>query len=669
MPAKDLLWEPSDDVVAASNLTAFARWLRTRRGIQVDGYQQLWRWSVDDLDGFWGALWEYFDIQASAPPQAVLADRAMPGATWFPGARLNYVEHVFRAADPERPAIVSIDEDDRRTEWSWAELRQRTAGFAAHLRRLGVQPGDRVVGYLPNIPHAVVAFLAAASIGAVWSSCGQDFAPASAVDRFAQLEPVVLITANGYVYGGRRQDRRTAVDDLRRGLPTLRGTVLVDNLGLPHDPADGTVVWEEATGGEAELVCEPVGFDHPLWVLFSSGTTGIPKGIVHGHGGILLEHLKYTVLHLDLGPDDRFLWYTTTTWMVWNVLVAGLLSGATIVLYDGSPAHPDIDRLWQVADACEVSVLGMSAGYLTTCEKNGVRPARDYRLTALRSVNSTGSPLPESGYRWVYDNVSSVVPVVSASGGTDMCSAFVGGAPWLPVHAGEIPAPCLGAAVAAWDEAGHPVVDQVGELVITAPMPSMPLRFWNDSGETRYRDAYFGAYPGVWRHGDWITVTSRGGVVVHGRSDATLNRMGVRLGSAEIYQAVESLPEIQDSLVVGVEEPDGGYWMPMFVALAPKARLDDDLRARIRDVIRKQASPRHVPDEIVQVPAIPHTLTGKRLEVPIKKILLGTPRGSAVNTGSIDRPELLDVYVELSVERTRQRRISNGAVPGDHAGR
>ncbi|MFG1667751.1 acetoacetate--CoA ligase [Streptomyces sp. Y7] len=666
MPERDLLWKPSDDVIAASNLTKFARWLRTRRGIDVDDYQRLWQWSVRDLEGFWGALWEFFDISASAPPSAVLADRAMPGATWFPGSRLNYAEHVFRAADPERPALIAVDENGRRTDWSWAELRRRTAALAAHFRELGVRPGDRVVGYLPNIPQAVVAFLATASVGAVWSSCGQDFAPASAIDRFVQLEPVVLITADGYLYGGRRQDRRSALDELRTSLPTLRGTVLVDNLGLRYDFTDTTVAWEEATGSEAELACAPVAFDHPLWALFSSGTTGKPKGIVHGHGGILLEHLKFTVLHLDLRPGDRFLWYTTTSWMVWNVLVSGLLSGATIVLYDGSPAHPGTDRLWQVADDCEVSVLGVSAGYLLACEKSGVQPAAHYELAALRSVNSTGSPLPESGFRWVRDNVSAVVPVVSASGGTDTCSAFVGGAPWLPVRAGEIPAPCLGAAVAAWNEAGQPVVDQVGELVITEPMPSMPLHFWNDEDGARYRDAYFGTYPGVWRHGDWITVTSHGGIVVHGRSDATLNRMGVRLGSAEIYQAVESLPEVLESLVVGVEEPDGGYWMPMFVALAPDARLDDSLRARIEEAIRTQASPRHVPDEIVRVPAVPHTLTGKRLEVPVKKILLGTPAASAVNAGSVDQPELLALYAELAAERRRGARLGDGAAPADH---
>ena len=665
MPEQDVLWEPSDDVIKASNLTKFSQWLRTTHGIRADDYQQLWQWSIRDLEGFWGALWEFFDIKASAPPSAVLADRVMPGATWFPGARLNYAEHVFRAADPERAALIAVDENGRRVDWSWTELEQRTAAIAAHFRKLGVQPGDRIVGYLPNIPHAVVAFLAAASIGAVWSSCGQDFTSAGAIDRFAQLKPVVLITADGYLFGGRRQDRRSAVDELRRGLPTLRGTVLVDNLGLPLDSAEDVVGWDEATRGEAELICTPMAFDHPLWTLFSSGTTGKPKGIVHGHGGILLEHLKYTVLHTDLKPGDRFLWYATTSWMLWNFLVSGLLSGATIVLYDGSPAYPNTDRLWQLADACEVSILGVSAGYLLACEKNGVRPAANYKLAALRSVNSTGSPLPASGFRWVNENVSSTIPVLSVSGGTDMCSAFVGGAPWLPVRAGEISAPCLGAAVAAWNEAGQPVVEQVGDLVITEPMPSMPLRFWGDEDGARYRDAYFGTYPGVWRHGDWATVTAHGGIVVHGRSDATLNRMGVRLGSAEIYQAVESLPEVLEALVVGVEEPDGGYWMPMFVSLAPDAQLDDSLRARITEAIRIQASPRHLPDEIIQVPAIPHTLTGKRLEVPIKKILLGTPAGSAVNVSSIDRPELLGMYAELSAGRRRQRTSSNGAALDD----
>ncbi len=638
-------WTPDAQTLADANITRFLAWLaETGRG-DLDGYAQLWAESVRDIEWFWDAVWHYFDVQAATPPRVVLGSRTMPGAEWFPGATLNYVNEVFRHATSARPALVVAGEDGS-CEWSWARLRSETAAFAAYLRGLGVRPGDRVVGYLPNIAEALVAFLAAASVGAIWAVCNQDLAVSGVVARLGQLEPTVLVASDGSVYGGKRHDRRAELAQIRSRLPSLRATVVVPRLGLDIDGDIAT--WSEVTNSEAQLEISPVPFDHPLWVLFSSGTTGTPKGIVHGHGGVLLEHLKHLSLHLDLKPDDRFLWQSSTSWMMWNLLVSGLLVGSTVVLYDGSPTHPHTDSLWQVVSDHRVTLFGAGAGYLLACAKEELHPGRDYPLEALRAVGSTGSPLPAAGFRWVQDGVGRQIPVVSASGGTDVVTAFIGGCPLVPVVAGELSCLFLGAAVQAWSDAGRPVIGEAGELVLTEPMPSMPVFFWNDADGSRYRKAYFEKYPGVWCHGDWITITDRGSVVVHGRSDATLNRMGVRMGSAEIYHAVELLPEVRDCLVVGVERDDGGYWMPLFVDLADDAELDDGLRARITAAIRTGASPRHVPDAILQVPGIPRTMTGKRLEIPIKRILLGAAPGDVVAPSAVDKPELLGVFAEYA---------------------
>ncbi|MEV0359326.1 acetoacetate--CoA ligase [Nocardia sp. NPDC050697] len=636
-------WVPAERDIAAARITDFARFAGVRAGREFDGYSALWQWSVDDLPGFWHALWDYFRLGAIGGE--VLASREMPGAEWFPGTRINYVDQVVRAVNPERPAIVQITEEHEPREVSWAELVDDTAALARTLRGLGVGPGDRVAGYLPNIPEAVVAFLATASIGAVWSACGQDYSPKAALDRLGQLEPVVLVAADGYSYGGRTHDKREDLAAVRAGLPTLRGTVVVPRLGLP---VDDVTPWAEAVAvTEAQppvITTEPVAFDHPLWIVFSSGTTGLPKGIVHGHGGVLLEHLKAVALHADIGPDDTFFWYTSPSWMMWNFQVAGLLTGATIVTYDGSPTHPDPGALWRIAAETGTTVLGTSPGYVLACIKDGLLPRTAFDLSALRTVGITGSSLPPASSEWIGANAGAHVQVSSISGGTDVVSAFAGGTRTVPVWPGELSAPYLGVALDAFDPDGKPVRDEVGELVVTAPMPSMPVRFWNDADGHRYHDAYFDTFPGVWRHGDWITLTGHGSVVVHGRSDSTLNRHGIRMGSADIYQSVERLPEITEALVIGVEQPDGGYWMPLFVTLAPGADLTDELRARIASTIRTEVSPRHVPDEVIVAPGIPHTRTGKKLEVPIKKLFQGAEAGRVVERSAVDDPELLDWY-------------------------
>ncbi|MFF9316007.1 acetoacetate--CoA ligase [Streptomyces sp. NPDC014748] len=646
------LWQPDPQRTADAQITEFQAWAAEHHGAPAEGgYPALHRWSVEQLDTFWKAVTEWFDVRFSTPYARVLGDRSMPGAEWFPGARLNYAEHALRAAEarPDEPALLHLDETHEPRPVSWAELRRQVGSLAAELRALGVRPGDRVSGYLPNVPQAVVALLATAAVGGVWTSCAPDFGARSVLDRFQQVEPVVLFTVDGYRYGGKEHDRRDVVAELRRELPTLRAVVHIPLLGTPAP--EGAVEWSALTSADVAPVFEQVPFDHPLWVLYSSGTTGLPKAIVQSQGGILVEHLKQLGLHCDLGPRDRFFWYTSTGWMMWNFLVSGLLTGTTIVLYDGSPGHPDTGAQWRVAERTGATLFGTSAAYVMACRKAEVHPARDFDLSSVRCVATTGSPLPPDGFRWLHDEVGDDVWIASVSGGTDVCSCFAGAVPTLPVYIGELQAPCLGTDLQSWDPSGAPLTDEVGELVVVNPMPSMPIHFWNDPDGSRYHDSYFAMYPGVWRHGDWITLTSRGSVIIHGRSDSTLNRQGVRMGSADIYEAVERLPEIKESLVIGVEQPDGGYWMPLFVHLAPGAVLDDALLDRVKRTIREQLSPRHVPDEIIAVPGIPHTLTGKRIEVPVKRLLQGTPLEKAVNPGSIDDLDLLRFYENLARKR------------------
>ncbi|MFB7087849.1 acetoacetate--CoA ligase [Streptomyces sp. NPDC056296] len=641
------IWLPDPAEAAGTRIARFADLVARRTGIVHADYQSLWTWSVQDLPGFWTAVGEFFDVRTSERWECVLDDAPMPTTRWFPGARLNYAEHALRAGDPVGTAVVSVGEDGTTSYTTWNELRDQVGALAAWLRRRGVTAGDRVVGYLPNTSHAVTAFLATASIGAVWSACGQDYGADGAANRFAQLEPVVLFAADGYRWNGQQHDRRAETDALRTELPSVRVTVQIPNLGLPASTDADTVRWEDALAEPAQCVFQQVAFDAPLWVLFSSGTTGTPKGIVHGHGGVLLEHSKLLGLHLDLKPGDRFLWYTTTNWMMWNLVVSGLLVGATIVLYDGSPTHPGPERLWELAAEHRTSVLGVSPGYLQASAKAGLEPGRALDLSALRILGSTGAPLPAQSYHWVRDHVGTRVQVASTSGGTDIVSGFAGSAPTTPVWPGEISAPLLGVALQAFDTEGRPVTGKVGELVVTRPMPSMPLYFWNDPDGTRYHQAYFGAYPGVWRHGDWMTRTAHGSLVVSGRSDSTLNRHGVRLGSADIYAVVDELPGIRESLVIGAELADGAYWMPLFVVLEPDHELNEALRDLIKTAIRTHASPRHVPDAIIQVPALPHTRTGKKLEVPVKRLLQGTDIDQVAGREAVDDIAALEYFTRF----------------------
>jgi acetoacetyl-CoA synthetase len=636
-------------------------WLGRDRGLSFVDYEQLWSWSVDDLEGFWGSIWDHFELQAATPPDRVLADPRMPGARWFPGATLNYALHALQGP-PDAPAIVARSQTRGPIELSTGELADQVARCQAGLERLGVGPGDRVAAYLPNIPETVVAFLACASLGAVWSSCAPEFGTRSVLDRFQQIEPIVLLCVDGYRYGAKVVGRAAEVATIRAGLPSLRAVVTVPYLD-PSARADGddVVTWDEllADGASARnpgqpLDPVPVPFDHPLYVLYSSGTTGLPKPIVHGHGGILVEHYKTLALHCDLGPGDRFFWFSTTGWMMWNFLVSGLLVGATVVLFDGDPGHPDLGALWELAGDVGVSYFGTSAPFLMACRKAEVEPAAVADLSALRSVGSTGAPLPPEGFRWVYEQLGDAVLLSSVSGGTDVCTAFVGGCPLVPVRAGEISCRYLGAKVEAFDEASEPVIGSQGELVISQPMPSMPVGFWNDEDGTRYRAAYFERHPGVWTHGDWITVYEDGSCRITGRSDATLNRGGVRMGTAELYSVVESNPAIADSLVVHLEDedPDGGPGrLVLFVALVNGAELDDKLRSSLAAALRSELSPRHVPDEIHAVPGIPRTLSGKKLEIPVKRILSGVPPDTAASRGSLANPDTLDAFALFSLRR------------------
>ena len=648
----DLLWEPSPEFAAGSSLTAYLAWLERERGLTFPDYAALWRWSVDDLGAFWTSIVAFFDLPLRGSRSRAVGRAEMPGATWFEGAEINYAEAVFRRAAADRPALVFQSERHPLRLVEWAELEGSVAAAAAGLRRLGVGRGDRVVAVVPNIPEAVVALLACASIGAIWASCSPDFGTRSLIDRFAQVSPKVLIAVDGYTYGGKRFDRRDVIEAIRAELPSLERTVLLPYLDPDAVPGPGMLSWDDLLAGPAEpLRFEPVPFDHPLWVLYSSGTTGLPKAIVHGHGGIVLEHAKVLGLHCDIHAGDRMFWYTTTGWMMWNLMLGSLLVGGTPVLYDGSPGYPDLGVLWEMAAAAGVTLFGTGAAFLAASLKAGIRPGAEHDLSRLRAIGSTGSPLAVEVFGWVYDAVKPDVWLVSLSGGTDVCSAFVGGVPTLPVHAGELQAASLGARVEAYDEDGRPIVGQTGELVLTAPLPSMPLFFWNDPDGTRYRESYFEMYPGVWRHGDWIRFTDRGSAVIEGRSDSTLNRQGIRFGTSELYGVVEGMAEIRDSLVIGLELPGGRYWMPLFVVLADGVALDDALVTRIRTTIREALSQRHVPDTVIAVPAVPRTLTGKKMEVPVKRLFQGRALAEVAAPGATADPAALEWFARFAAER------------------
>jgi acetoacetyl-CoA synthetase len=651
MQPGELLWTPGPERIRQANVTAFADWLARERGRRLTDYGALWRWSVQDLEGFWQALWDYFGIEASAAPTRVLGRRSMPGAEWFPGARLNYAQHVLRREPAGGDAFLYVSETQPLAALSWETLGDRVRTLASALRELGVEPGDRVVAWMPNIPETAIAMLATSAIGAIWACCSPDFGERGTLDRLEQLSPKLLFAVDGYRYGGKSFDRRAELRRIASSLPSLQHLVYLPHLNpdddaLPHASAlHWRTLLERPVVAAAGFEYAQVPFDHPLWTLFSSGTTGLPKPIVHGHGGILLENLKNATFHFDLHPGDRVFFFTTSGWMLWNFITSTPLTGAVPVLYDGHPAYPTPDALWKMADEAGVASFGASPTFVDQLSRSGIVPRERYGLGKLRTINLAGSPATPESMAWFYRNVKEDLWVANGSGGTDCCTGFVGGVPTLPVRAGEIQAPQLAVSVKAYNARGESVIDEVGELVLTEPMPSMPLRFWNDPDNRRYLETYFQEFPGVWRHGDFFRIDAQGRCFVLGRSDATLNRYGIRIGTAEIYRTLALIPEVRDALIVNLDLPGGGFFMPLFVKLTEGVVLDAALEAKIRDTLRREYTPRHVPDKIYQVPGIPYTLTGKKMEVPVRRILLGVAPEKAANRSGVSDPAALDFFI------------------------
>jgi acetoacetyl-CoA synthetase len=641
MASKEPLWTPSPEFASQSNLRAYLHWL-TKRGHDFPGYKELWHWSVSRPNEFWATLFEYFDLKYSGKLQPVQKGDLMPDVKWFEDVSLSYAEHAFLRANDSYPAIICASEKSPTREVSWSDLHSSVASVSGFLREAGVTSGDRVAAFLPCIPEATVAFLAANSLGAVWSSCSPDFGVQAVLDRFVQIEPKVLIVCAGYSYGGKYFDKTDVIKQLSNSLPTVEKIIIVGE--GTSITIDRSYRWEDVLKREGELTFTRVPFNHPIWVVFSSGTTGLPKAITHSVGGILLEHLKYLTFHNDLKSEERLFWFTTTGWMMWNYIQSTLICGATMVIYDGSPAFPDLGRLWKFCDEAGIHHFGTSAGFILACKKENIRPSSLASLQPLRSIGSTGSTLPPEGFEWVYANVKNNLWLASMSGGTDVATAFVGGNPLWPVYNGEIQCRALGCSLYAWNDDGQSVVNQVGEMVITKPMPSMPIYFWNDPGKERYKESYFEMFPGVWRHGDWTEITDVDGVIIYGRSDATLNRGGVRIGTSEIYRAVDKVPEVKDSLMVCIERKNGEFYMPLFVMMNSDKELTPDITTKINQAIRADNTPRHVPDEIIAVPDIPYTISGKKTETPVKKILMGKDPAKVINPGALRNPESLNFF-------------------------
>ena len=644
------LWTPSEAFIADTNIKAYTDWLSEKKGLSFDDYNDLWQWSVDELEDFWASLWEYFDITSHAPYKQVLSSHKMPGAKWFEGSTLNYAEHVFKSYSDDYPAIIFKSEVQGITEVSWADLKSQVAKIATYLKSIGVEPGDRVVSYMPNIPQTIIAFLAVSSIGAVWSSCSPDFGTNSVVDRFKQISPKVMFAVDGYHYGGKSFDRTSEVVRMESEMESLEKIIFFPyaNPEAKPDGIKNTIFWQDAVNNDSsEIDFVAVPFDHPIWTLYSSGTTGIPKAITHGHGGALIEHLKYNTLHANIKPGDRFFWFSTTGWVMWNLVMSTTLAGATAVIYDGNPGYPDLGTNWQFAEDAKITTFGTSAAFLISCMKEKFKLDK-YNLETLKCLGSTGSPLPPEGFDWVYENVKKDLWLTSVSGGTDIASGFVGGLPTLPVYSGEIQCRLLGSEVQAFDINGNAVINEVGEMVITKPMPSMPIYLWNDKDGKRYQESYFDVYPGYWRHGDWLQISDIGSAQILGRSDSTLNRSGIRIGTSEVYRAVDKVEAVADSLIVSLELPGGEYYMPLFVTLKNNGELTDEIIHELRTTIRSAFSPRHVPDEIIKIDEIPYTISGKKLETPVKKILLGAPLDKAVSRDAMQNGDSIDFFVNFA---------------------